>query len=76
MSFLAGFLLGFMIAAWLAYRRQARERARAADAYQRVRSEVYRLLDRIGDFTEVKITIQDETGELKVESEVPKKDLH
>jgi len=75
-TFALGFLAGFMFAAWLAYRRQARERERQASAYQAVRSEVYRLLDSVKDLTQVEITIKDETGELHVESEVPKKDLH
>ena len=81
-DFLFGALVGFMLAAWLAYRRQARERHRQENAYQRVRSEILRLLERVKDLTEVRITIRDETGELKIETDEldpvpkPKKDLH
>ncbi len=79
-DFLFGALAGFMLAAWLAYKRQASERTRQEEAYRRVRAEIFRLLERVKDMTEVRITIRDETGELKIETDepvpTPKKDLH
>jgi hypothetical protein len=64
-----GFLLGFIVASWLAWRAQARNRLRALAHFQAAKSEILRLIDSLRDVTEVRITIRDETGELTVETD-------
>ena len=64
-----GFLLGFIVASWLAWRAQSRNRVQAATQFQAAKAEILRLLDSLRDVTEVRVTIRDETGELKVETE-------
>ncbi len=66
---LLGFMTGFIAASWLAWRAQARNRIKAAAQFQAAKSEVLRLLDSLRDFTEVRVTIRDETGELKIETD-------
>ncbi len=83
--FLSGFwfLLGFMVASVMAYKANLKQRAKAAQSFQAAKNEVLRLLDSMRDLTEIRVTIRDETGELKVETDVdddlvpkPAKDLH
>ena len=64
-----GFLAGFIVASWLAWKGQRRQRLRASAQFQAAKHEVLRLLDSLRDVTEVRITIRDETGELKVETD-------
>lgn len=78
-DFALGFLVGFLVAAALAYRRQVREHQRAFQAFQNVKTEAFRILDSVRDLTEVKITIRDETGDLELKTEEtpkPKNGLH
>ncbi len=72
------FLLGFFLASWLSYKAQARKKREAADSFQAAKNEVLRILDSARDLTEIRVTIKDETGELKLETEEtpPSKDLH
>ena len=64
-----GFMVGFFVASWLAWRAQARNRVQAAASFQAAKTEILRLLDSLREVTEVRVTIRDETGELKVETE-------
>jgi len=63
------FLLGFLIASWLAWRAQKRNREKAIQAFQVAKSEILRLLDSVRDITEVRVTIIDRNGELELETE-------
>ena len=78
------FLLGFIVASWMAYRAQRRLIAKRTESFQAAKEEVLRLLESMKELTEVRVTIRDETGELIVETEEdpappgkpPRKDLH
>lgn len=80
------FLLGFFVASWLAWRAQAKQRAKAIKSFKVAKTEILELVDSIRDMTEIKITIIDHNGELELETEEedlepaqssqPAKDLH
>lgn len=63
------FLLGFFLASVLSYRAQKRKQAQAAASFVAAKNEVIRILSAVKDMTEITVTIRDETGDLKVESE-------
>ncbi len=63
------FLLGFFVASWLAWRAQAKQRAKAMKSFKVAKSEILELVDSIRDMTEIKITIIDHNGELELETE-------
>ena len=63
------FLLGFFVASWLAWRAQAKQRAKAMKSFQVAKTEVLGLLDSIRDTTDIRITIIDHNGELELETE-------
>ena len=62
------FLLGFFVASWLAWRAQAKQREKALKAFQEYKTEILRLLETAQDLTEVRITIIDNNGELKIDT--------
>ncbi len=63
------FLLGFLVASWLAWRAQKRTQAKVLRSFQAAKTEILRLLDSMKELTEVKITIIDRNGELELETE-------
>ena len=73
------FFLGFVVAAWLSYKDQARRKAQALASFVVAKNEIIRILNAVKEMTEITVTIRDETGELTVESEgkpAKAKDLH
>lgn len=72
------FLLGFFWATVLAYRGQKRKAAQAAASFLAAKNQVIQILNSVKDMTEITVTIKDETGELKLETDEPpaKKGLH
>lgn len=72
------FFLGFFLATWLAYKAQDRKRAQAAASFLAAKNQVIQILNSVKEMTEITVTIKDETGELKLETEEPpaKKGLH
>ena len=75
----AGIPVGFIVAAWVAYRAKERARAKLQNSFQGIRSGLVDLINSIKDIDEVKITIRDETSEEDPEpatSSRPAKDLH
>lgn len=62
------FLFGFLVASWLAWRAHEKQRAIALKAFQAYKAEVLRLLETAQDLTEVRITIIDKNGELKIDT--------
>lgn len=66
---ITGTAIGFIWAAWVAYRAQERARAKMIQSFQAAKTEVLRLLETAQDITEIRITINDRDGELELETE-------
>ena len=69
LGLVAGIPLGFIAAAWVAYRAQERAKAKMIQSFQAAKTEVLRLLETAQDITEIRITINDRDGELELETE-------
>ncbi len=62
------FLFGFLVSSWLAWRAQKRTQAKILQSFHAYKDEVLRILETAQDLTEVRITIIDRDGELKIDT--------
>ena len=82
---IVGVPLGFMWAAWVAYRAKERAKKKLEDSVERLRSGIVNFVNLLKDHADVQITIVDRNGEFELETEEdppaalssrPRKGLH